>query len=173
MIANLAKESLHNKIAAYVNRGGAYQTKGEFDRAVADYDKALELDGKNALILNARAWAERAKGELDKAIADYAAAIEAQPKSASATMAARAPIWRKTISITPWPITTRRSNRDKKFAAAYSGRARVHKAKGDLDKSLADLNEAVRLEPKIRQWLFEQGALLSIQKRLGSRRRRL
>ncbi len=31
VIARIAKESRHNKIAAYFNRGGAYQAKSDFD----------------------------------------------------------------------------------------------------------------------------------------------
>ena len=34
-----------------IKRGGAYQAKGDFDHAIADLDKALQLDPKSALAL--------------------------------------------------------------------------------------------------------------------------
>jgi tetratricopeptide (TPR) repeat protein len=66
---------------AFINRGGAYQAKGDFDQAIADLDKALQLDPKSALALSDRASIYRARGDLDRTIADYDAAIVAQPKS--------------------------------------------------------------------------------------------
>ena len=34
---------------AYFNRGVAYEKKGDYDRAVADYTKAIELNEKDSL----------------------------------------------------------------------------------------------------------------------------
>jgi F-type H+-transporting ATPase subunit a len=44
-----SKESKRNRIVAFINRGGAYQAKGDFDQAIADLDMALQLDPKSAL----------------------------------------------------------------------------------------------------------------------------
>ena len=66
VINHIAKESRHNKIAAYFNRAGAYEAKADWDRAIEDYTKALEFDPKSATILSARASAYRGKGDLDR-----------------------------------------------------------------------------------------------------------
>ena len=50
--------------------------KGDYDRAIADYNKALELDPKDATAYNNRGYAYRQKGDYDKAIADYDKALE-------------------------------------------------------------------------------------------------
>ena len=77
VIARGGKESKRNRVVAFINRGGAYQAKGDFDRAIADLDKALQLDPKSALALSDRASIYRARGDLDRTIADYDAVIAA------------------------------------------------------------------------------------------------
>ena len=69
-------------IAAYLSRGTAYQTKGQLDRALVDFDKALQLDPRSTPARRMRALTYHALGEFDRAIADYAIVIAAQPKSA-------------------------------------------------------------------------------------------
>ncbi len=64
---------------AYNNRGLAQQAKGEYDRAIADFDQALKLNPVSAQtseILDNRGLAYRAIGAYDEAIADFSEAIE-------------------------------------------------------------------------------------------------
>ena len=58
--------------------------KGDYDRAIADYNKALELDPKDATAYNNRGFTYDNKGDYDKAIADYDAAIRLNPEYARA-----------------------------------------------------------------------------------------
>ena len=44
-----------NRARAYTNRGLAYQAKAELDRAIADYNRAIELDPKLAFAYSGRA----------------------------------------------------------------------------------------------------------------------
>ena len=62
----------------------AYRSKGENDRAIADYNEALRLDPKNAIAYANRGLAYRDKGDTDRAIADYTEAIRLDPKNARA-----------------------------------------------------------------------------------------
>ena len=55
--------------------------KGEYDKAIADYDEAIKLDPKNANAYSYRGLAWYWKSEYDKAIADYDEAIKLDPKS--------------------------------------------------------------------------------------------
>ena len=75
VIAGAAKETKHNQLAAYVNRAGAYQAKGDYARAIEDYGRALEVEPGSAVVLLARGGAEHLKGDLDAALADYDQAI--------------------------------------------------------------------------------------------------
>ena len=54
----------------YNNRGNAWHARGDDDRALADYDKAIRLNPKNAAYYNNRRDAWLAKGDLARAIAD-------------------------------------------------------------------------------------------------------
>jgi tetratricopeptide (TPR) repeat protein len=57
---------------------------GEYDKALSDYNKAIELLPRYAKAYNNRGYIYRKKGEYDHAIADYSKAIEIDPKYASA-----------------------------------------------------------------------------------------
>jgi tetratricopeptide (TPR) repeat protein len=78
LIARGSRETKTNQIMAYINRGTAYRAKGDFDHALADLDKALQLDPKSTRALTERASVYYLKGEFDRAIADYDAVISAQ-----------------------------------------------------------------------------------------------
>ena len=63
------------------NRGLAWYSKKDYDKAIKDYDEAIRLDPKYALtfINRGRAWG--AKKDYDKAIKDYDEAIRLDPKN--------------------------------------------------------------------------------------------
>jgi len=61
---------------AYNNRGFAYIQKGELDQAIADFDKAIELDPELAEAYNDRGYAYYLKGEVAKAVSDFEKCIE-------------------------------------------------------------------------------------------------
>ena len=55
---------------AYNNRGIAYIWKKQYDLAIADFNKAIELDPKNGKAYNNRAIVYSYQGETDKARQD-------------------------------------------------------------------------------------------------------
>ncbi len=61
------------------NRAIAYRASGEDDKALADYNKAIELDPSNANFYVNRGNLLKASGEADGAIRDYSKAIELKP----------------------------------------------------------------------------------------------
>jgi Caspase domain len=69
---------------AYDNRGFAYHGRGEYDRALVDYDNALRLQTRNSTFLEHRAATYAAKGEHVRALADYEAALAISPQYAKA-----------------------------------------------------------------------------------------
>ena len=73
-----------NRGTAYANRGLAWSRKGDLDRAIADYDQAINLYPNNVPVYNNRAIAWEAKGDLDRAIADYDRTIALDPANARA-----------------------------------------------------------------------------------------
>ena len=63
---------------AYYNRSVAYYDKGEYDRAIADFTKAIEIE-PNANRYSARAVAYEKKSDNEQAIADYRRAQAKDP----------------------------------------------------------------------------------------------
>jgi tetratricopeptide (TPR) repeat protein len=61
---------------AYLARGNAYLDGGGLEKAIADYDKSLELQPRDKEALYERGFALHDKGDFDRAIADYTAAID-------------------------------------------------------------------------------------------------
>ena len=64
---------------AYDNRGFAYSQKGQYDKAISDFTKAIELNTKDTYAFNNRAFAYEATNQYDKAITDWSNAIELAP----------------------------------------------------------------------------------------------
>ena len=69
---------------ALLNRAAVYRIKGEYDRAIADCNRAIELDPGYAEPYSNRGAVYRKKGEENLAIADYNKAIELKPDLAHA-----------------------------------------------------------------------------------------
>jgi tetratricopeptide (TPR) repeat protein len=94
-------------------RAEAHYNKGNFDWALADLDKAAELGPEQFGIYNLRGLVWRFRGEFDQAIAQFDKAFAfAKPKT-------------------------------NHQAFAYANRCAALRAKGDLDRALADCEKAV------------------------------
>jgi len=68
----------------YIWRGNTWYNKKDADQAIADYEKALEINGDYALAFYNRGFAWVVKKEYSKAIDDYRKAIDIAPHYASA-----------------------------------------------------------------------------------------
>jgi len=68
---------------AYTSRGLAYLYKGQYDQAISDCNRAIEINPRNIETLNIRGDAYRFKGQYDKAISDFNKAIEISYEAAT------------------------------------------------------------------------------------------
>jgi tetratricopeptide (TPR) repeat protein len=69
---------------AYYNRGNAYADKRDYDQAIQDFTKAIELNPRNGVVYYNRGVAYGEKGQDDQAIQDFTKAIELNPRFAEA-----------------------------------------------------------------------------------------
>lgn len=65
---------------AYRERGKAYLKKGNYHRAIADFNTLIQLDSNRADSYRDRGVAYGLKGDLDRAIADFDKAIQLNPQ---------------------------------------------------------------------------------------------
>lgn len=64
----------------YVEQGTAEGRSGDFEKAITDFDHALELNPNQAEVYNFRGVTKARKGDIEGAIADFDRAVEMNPK---------------------------------------------------------------------------------------------
>ena len=75
---------LSPRAAFYNNRGNLYKNQGKAELALADYNRALDLNPKYADAYNNRGLLYSDQGKMDLALTDYNQAIAINPKDAGA-----------------------------------------------------------------------------------------
>ena len=135
---------------SYYDSGIAHHENGDYDRAIADFSKAIELDPNRAEFYHARGGTYLQKDDYDRAIADFSKAIELDPNRAGAyhdrgwtyllkdDYARAIADFSKAIELEPqgaWHY----------FQRGVSYRSRD--TDGDLDRAIADYNKAIELDP--------------------------
>ncbi len=69
-------------VAASTDRGVVYLSRGEYDQAISEFNKALEINSQNSEAYKNRGTAYMKKGQYDQAISDYTKVLEINPKDA-------------------------------------------------------------------------------------------
>jgi lipoprotein NlpI len=142
-IIQSGKESRKNLAIAFYDRGVAFESKKDHDRAIADYNQALELNSGYAIAYVARGNAWSNKGDLDRALADYDKAIRLDPK-AEAPYNNRARVWRGKgnldKAIADLTVAIRLDPTD---AYPYRERGLIEFARGDLAAAAADMLRSI------------------------------
>lgn len=129
-------------------RASAWWARGDAQRALADFDKAIEVGYREPHAYASRGLFHAALGNYDKAIADYDMAIEQGAKDASPYINRAAVFmtlqkydqaikdYSKAIEIAP------------KNSSLYQQRAVAWKLAKQLDKAVADFGKALELAPQ-------------------------
>jgi tetratricopeptide (TPR) repeat protein len=131
---------------AFNNRGVGYRLKGDYDRAIADYNQAIKLNAKFAIAYNNRGVAYDKNGEYDRAIPDYDQAIKLKPSAEGYFNRGNAQLGKghydRAIDDYNQAIKLKAD-----FAPAFDNRCWARAVVGILKQALADCNQALRLMP--------------------------
>jgi tetratricopeptide (TPR) repeat protein len=132
----------------YFNRGVADSDKKDYDAAIADYTRAIELNPQYAKAYYGRGSARFRKQDFPNAIVDFTKAIKLDPHLVEAfyergnaefvthKLDSALTDFNKVIELNP------------QHMGAYFFRGNVRYAKDDHDGAIADYTKAIELEPK-------------------------
>lgn len=140
-------EKYPNESGAYSNRGHNYRMQNNLNMALADYNKAIELDNKNHLAISNRGKVWFEKGMLEKSLADYNRAIElhtTSPDYYSNRGAVYARLNDYSHSIAD---LNRAIEMDSKNSGYYSNRGATYAINKDYPHAIADYNKSLEIEP--------------------------
>lgn len=134
---------------AYQNRGSIYKDKGEYEKAIADLSKAIELTPKKPTPYYFRGDAYLELNDWKNAEADLTRTLEFVPKSAD-VLNERAIVyintnqWDKALTDLDQAI-----NLDAENAFAYNNRGVAFRGKEDWNNAIENYTRAIALDPKL------------------------
>ena len=140
-------QDIHHQAYEALYRGLSAEDKGELDKAIQNYDKAIELKPDFFGAYNNRGVTYREKHDFDKAIQNYDKAIEIKPDYADAYNN------RGVAYVEKHDFDKAIQNYDKaveinpRLAEAYNNRGNAYVKKRDFDTAIQDLTTTIEIKP--------------------------
>ena len=129
---------------AYAARGTELLTSGNYDGAIAELNRAIEIDPRAESYYN-RGFAYFSKNDLDKAIADWNSVVNLDPRDARAYRQRGNAYFTKGDYRLAVADYNRAIELEPGDAKAHYNRGMVFKARGEADKAIADFNTVLTL----------------------------
>lgn len=132
---------------AYNNRGNAYDDKGVYDKAIDDYNHAIELRPDEVVAYNNRGVTYSKIGDYRKAMKDYNQAIRIKPNYVEAynnrgNVYSVMGDYQKAMDEYSYAISIRPD-----YAEAYYNRGIIFAYKNEFKEALNELEQSIRLNP--------------------------
>jgi lipoprotein NlpI len=129
------------------NRGLAYQSQGDYERAIQDYDQAVRLNPSYADAFINRGGTYHGQGDYERAIQDYDQAVRLKPSFAIAFnnrgLAYQSQgNYERAIQDYDQAIRLNPSH-----AGAFINRGNAYGSKRDYERAIQDYDQAIRLNP--------------------------
>jgi tetratricopeptide (TPR) repeat protein len=147
-ISEPATSRAESNAKPYYNRGFDYLRKSQYDEAIIELNKAIEIYPRYALAYNDRGVAYLRKKQYDRAISDFTKALDINPRYPKvlynrgiAYLDNRK--YEKAVS-----DLTKALDLNLFMAEAYHERGLAYFFKGEYDLALADFNQAITLNPR-------------------------
>jgi len=132
---------------AYDNRGLAYASKGQYDRAIQDYNVAISLNPFDANAYNNRGDAFHRKRQLELAIEDYDRAIKIDPKLARAFNNRGNAYFDEGRTERAIEDYDEAVELDANYAIAFNNRGFAYLDLGQTDRAINDFDRAIAIVP--------------------------
>jgi tetratricopeptide (TPR) repeat protein len=121
----------HALALKFSNRGVEWRIKGDYERAISDYDDAIRLDPKYADAWYNRCIAYNRTQKYDLALPDCNQAIALGPTANSLNATGQEKL-----------------SNDRSKSDYYTQRGVAYHGRNEIDRAIADYSEALRLHPK-------------------------
>lgn len=137
----------NHEVAAYISSGIAKQESGDYNGAIADFDRAIEIEPDNVGVVVNRAISRQNIGDYSGAIADWDCALELKPDDGG---------WYVNRGIVKEAIGdyygaladyNRAVEAEPDYEVAYVARAYVKMRQGDYEGAIADYTRVIELWP--------------------------
>lgn len=136
-----------NKARPYNNRGAAYLKQGNINQAIADFDKAIQINPDYAEAYRDRGVAYYSKDSFDEAIVNFIKALQISPNYADA-YSNRGVVYVKQGKFDQAIADFNKAIQIKPNCAdAYSNRGVAYASKGNLDEAIADFSRVIQINP--------------------------
>ena len=129
-------------------RGYLYANKREYDLALADWTKAIDLDPEDAGVYRNRGTAYLFKGDFDSAIQDLNKAIDLDPEEAGVYNNRGLAYTGKSDFDLAIQDHSKAIDLAPEDANAYNNRGLACAGKSDFDSAIQDFNKAIDLDPE-------------------------
>jgi tetratricopeptide (TPR) repeat protein len=142
---------------AHNNRGNAYSVKGDYDRAIQDYDEAIKLSPNYGFAYANRANTYQKLHEYARAVQDYDVALRVDPKLGTVWNGrcwARAIIGQLQAALTDCNTALGMTPNN---AATLDSRGLTYLKMGRFDLAIKDYDSALRADPKFANALYGRG----------------
>ena len=156
-ILSLSDANNKRKTTAYILRGVAYDSIGEYGRAIQDFDKAIELEPNDAETYCNRGNAYTNKGEYDRAIQDYDKVIELEPKHVEAHAHRGAAYGNKGEHDRAIQDFDKAIELDPSDAEVYCIRGIAYEHKGEYNRAVQNYDKAIELDPYDKKAYYNRG----------------
>ena len=154
------------KAEDFYNQGEEKYAKRDYQGAIADFDRAIELNPNYFNAYIGRGNARDDSGDSRGAIADYDRALKISPNNASAYY--NRGVTRSRLGDTQAALSdfTQALKINPNYASAYNNRGIARQSLGDSQGALADFEQAIKFNPNLPQAYGNRG---NARERLGDK----
>ncbi|NER20981.1 MAG: tetratricopeptide repeat protein [Symploca sp. SIO1C2] len=155
------KKALDEQILIISTDENAYSNTRKLDKAIADFNQALNINPEDAAAYHSRGTAYFTKGELDQAIADFTQALKINPEYDDAYNNRGLAYSKQGEADKAIADFTQALKINLEDADTYINLGIAYSRKGELDQAIADFNRALKINPESASAYYNLGIVYS------------